>query len=219
MNGKNKLIKSKQRTVKFGEVFTSKKIVDSMINLIDEGKLTIESRFLEPACGNGNFLYEIFEKKLNSVENKYKKNQNDYERYSILAVSSLYGIDLLKDNILECRRRLLNLYIEKYKVNFNDKINEKCIFTANYILDHNIIVGDALTLKISKKTNKSIIFSEWTFVNASMIKRRDYTLANLIQYRPFESDTLFSDMGEQVVIPKTVKEYPLVHFLDFEKYD
>ncbi len=216
---KNKLIKSKQRTVKFGEVFTSKKIVDSMINLIDEGKLTIESRFLEPACGNGNFLYEIFEKKLNSVESKYKKNQNDYERYSILAISSLYGIDLLKDNILECRRRLLNLYIEKYKVNFNDKINEKCIFTANYILDHNIIVGDALTLKISKKTNKPIIFSEWTFVNASMIKRRDYTLANLIQYRPFESDTLFSDMGEQVVIPKTVKEYPLVHFLDFKKYD
>lgn len=216
---KNILVKSKQRTVEFGEVFTSKKIVDSMINLIDEGKLSIESRFLEPACGNGNFLYEILEKKLKSVEDKYKKDQNDYERYSILAVSSMYGIDILKDNVLECRKRLLDLYIEKYRNNFKDKTNDKSILSISYILDHNIIVGDALSLKVSDKSDKPIVFSEWTFVNTSMVKRRDYTLANLIEYRPFESDTLFSDAGEQVVIPKTVKEYPLVHFLDFKKYD
>jgi hypothetical protein len=215
---KNILVKSKQRTVEFGEVFTSKKIVDSMIDLIDEGKLSIESRFLEPACGNGNFLYEILEKKLKSVEDKYKKDQSDYERYSILAVSSIYGIDILRDNVLECRKRLLNLYIEKYKNNFKDKVNDKSILSISYILDHNIIVGDALSLKISDKSNKPIIFSEWTFVNTSMVKRRDYTLANLIEYRPFESDTLFSDAGEQVVIPKTIKEYPLVHYLDFKKY-
>ena len=215
---KNILVKSKQRTVEFGEVFTSKKIVDSMIDLIDEGKLSIESRFLEPACGNGNFLYEILEKKLKSVEDKYKKDQSDYERYSILAVSSIYGIDILRDNVLECRKRLLNLYIEKYKNNFKDKVNDKSILSISYILDHNIIVGDALSLKISDKSNKPIIFSEWTFVNTSMIKRRDYTLANLIEYRPFESDTLFSDAGEEVVIPKTIKEYPLVHYLDFKKY-
>ena len=214
---KNILVKSKQRTVEFGEVFTSKKIVDSMIDLIDEGKLSIESRFLEPACGNGNFLYEILEKKLKSVEDKYKKDQSDYERYSILAVSSIYGIDILRDNVLECRKRLLNLYIEKYKNNFKDKVNDKSILSISYILDHNIIVGDALSLKISDKSNKPIIFSEWTFVNTSMVKRRDYTLANLIEYRPFESDTLFSDAGEQVVIPKTIKEYPLVHYLDFKK--
>ena len=215
---KNILVKSKQRTVEFGEVFTSKKIVDSMIDLIDEGKLSIESRFLEPACGNGNFLYEILEKKLKSVEDKYKKDQSDYERYSILAVSSIYGIDILRDNVLECRKRLLNLYIEKYKNNFKDKVNDKSILSISYILNHNIIVGDALSLKISDKSNKPIIFSEWTFVNTSMVKRRDYTLANLIEYRPFESDTLFSDAGEQVVIPKTIKEYPLVHYLDFKKY-
>lgn len=215
---KNILVKSKQRTVKFGEVFTSKKIVDSMINLIDEGKLSIESRFLEPACGNGNFLYEILEKKLKSVEDKYKKDQSDYERYSILAISSMYGIDILKDNVLECRKRLLDLYVKKYKNNFKDKVNDKSILSISYILDHNIIVGDALSLKTSDKSNKPIVFSEWTFVNTSMVKRRDYTLANLIEYRPFESDTLFSDAGEQVVIPKTVKEYPLVHYLDFKKY-
>ena len=214
----NTLVKSKQRTVEFGEVFTSKEIVDSMINLIDEGKLSIESRFLEPACGNGNFLYEILDKKLKSVEDKYKKDQNDYERYSILAVSSMYGIDILDDNVLECRKRLLDLYIKRYTNLFKSKINNKSIVSVGYILDNNIITGDALSLKISDKSEKPIVFSEWSFINSTMIKRRDYTLANLIEYRPFESDTLFSDAGEQVVIPKTIKEYPLVHYLDFKKY-
>jgi|TARA_R110000803_G_scaffold118683_1_gene187065 hypothetical protein len=210
----NTLVKSKQRTVEFGEVFTSKEIVDSMINLIDEGKLSIESRFLEPACGNGNFLYEILDKKLKSVEDKYKKDQNDYERYSILAVSSMYGIDILDDNVLECRKRLLDLYIKRYTNLFKSKINNKSIRSVGYILDNNIIIGDALSLKISDKSEKPIVFSEWSFINSTMIKRRDYTLANLIEYRPFESDTLFSDAGNQVVIPKTIKEYPLIHYLD-----
>ena len=214
----NTLVKSKQRTVEFGEVFTSKKIVDSMINLIDEGKLSIESRFLEPACGNGNFLYEILDKKLKSVEDKYKKDQNDYERYSILAVSSMYGIDILDDNVLECRKRLLDLYIKRYTNLFKSKINNKSIESVGYILDNNIITGDALSLKISDKSEKPIVFSEWSFINSTMIKRRDYTLANLIEYRPFESDTLFSDAGNQVVIPKTIKEYPLIHYLDLVKY-
>ena len=185
-----------------------------MINLIDEGKLSIESRFLEPACGNGNFLYEILDKKLKSVEDKYKKDQNDYERYSILAVSSMYGIDILDDNVLECRKRLLDLYIKRYTNLFKSKINNKSIRSVGYILDNNIIIGDALSLKISDKSEKPIVFSEWSFINSTMIKRRDYTLANLIEYRPFESDTLFSDAGNQVVIPKTIKEYPLIHYLD-----
>ena len=214
----NTLVKSKQRTVEFGEVFTSKEIVDSMINLIDEGKLSIESRFLEPACGNGNFLYEILDKKLKSVEDKYKKDQNDYERYSILSVSSIYGIDILNDNVLECRKRLLDLYIKRYTNLFKNKINNKSIESVGYILDNNIITGDALSLKISDKSEKPIVFSEWSFINSTMIKRRDYTLANLIEYRPFESDTLFSDAGNQVVIPKTIKEYPLMHYLDLVKY-
>lgn len=214
----NTLVKSKQRTVEFGEVFTSKEIVDSMINLIDEGKLSIESRFLEPACGNGNFLYEILDKKLKSVEDKYKKDQNDYERYSILSVSSMYGIDILNDNVLECRKRLLDLYIKRYTNLFKNKINNKSIESVGYILDNNIITGDALSLKISDKSEKPIVFSEWSFINSTMIKRRDYTLANLIEYRPFESDTLFSDAGNQVVIPKTIKEYPLIHYLDLVKY-
>ena len=166
----NTLVKSKQRTVEFGEVFTSKEIVDSMINLIDEGKLSIESRFLEPACGNGNFLYEILDKKLKSVEDKYKKDQNDYERYSILAVSSMYGIDILDDNVLECRKRLLDLYIKRYTNLFKSKINNKSIVSVGYILDNNIITGDALSLKISDKSEKPIVFSEWSFVNSTMIK-------------------------------------------------
>jgi len=213
-----KIIKSKKRTVDFGEVFTSKEIVQSMINLIDQGKISIESRFLEPACGDGNFLSEILNIKLSSVENIYKKNQSDYERYSILAISSIYGIDILNDNVIECRNRLLEIFKKKYVSVFGDKINEKCIYSAKYILENNIIMGDALSLKTKNKQEKPIVFSEWSFISSSMVKRKDYTLANLIEYRPFESDTLFSDTGEEVVIPKTIKEYPLVHFLEFNKY-
>ena len=109
-----KIIKTKKRTVDFGEVFTSKKIVNSMIDLIDQGKISIESRFLEPACGDGNFLSEILNIKLTSVENIYKKNQSDFERYSIIAISSIYGIDILEDNVIDCRKRLLDIFRIKY---------------------------------------------------------------------------------------------------------
>ena len=213
-----KIIKSKKRTVDFGEVFTSKEIVNSMINLIDQGKISIESRFLEPACGDGNFLSVILNLKLRSVDNIYKKNQSDYERYSILAISSIYGIDILSDNVIDCRNRLLEIFKKKYISIFGDKINKKCIDSAKYILDNNIIIGDALSLKTKNKKEKSIVFTEWSFISPSMVKRKDYTLANLIEYRPFESDTLFSDTGEEVVIPKTIKEYPIVHFLDLGKF-
>lgn len=214
-----KIIKSKQRTINFGEVFTSREIINSMINILDKKAISIESRFLEPACGDGNFLTEIFDIKMQIVIDKYKKNQNEFEQYSILALSSLYGIDIQEDNILECKKRLMDKFNQIYVGLFKENIKKKCLNSAYYVLGHNMINGDALSLKRIDRSNKPIVFSEWSFVNATMIKRRDYTLANLIEYRPFESDTLFSDVGDAVTIPKTVKEYPLVHFLDLNKHD
>jgi len=216
---KEKIIRSKQRTVDFGEVFTSTRIVNSMINLLDKKVISIESKFLEPACGSGNFLIEILKIKMQLVIDKYKKNQNEFEKYSILALSSLYGIDILEDNIFDCKNRLMNKFEEKYKKLFKYNIKKRCLSSAAYILDQNILTGDAISLKIKNNLDKPIVFSEWSFVNSSMIKRRDYTLENLIEYRPFESDTLFSDTGSEVIIPKTIKEYPLTHFLDLEKYE
>jgi len=105
----SKQIKSKQRVADHGEVFTSPEIVNDMLNLVKQETERIDSRFLEPACGTGNFLAEILQRKLRVVENRYGKSQLEYERYAILAVSSIYGIDILEDNVQECRKRCLPL--------------------------------------------------------------------------------------------------------------
>lgn len=83
-----------------GEVFTSEREVNAMLDLIKPETERIESRFLEPASGTGNFLIEVLHRKLNVVETRYKKSQREYERYAVIAVSSLYGIDILEDNVL-----------------------------------------------------------------------------------------------------------------------
>src|ERR1017187_4607596 len=100
---------SKQRVADHGEVFTAQREVNAMLDLVKQETERIDSRFLEPACGKGNFLVEILERKLSVVELRYGKNQLDYERYAVLAASSVYGIDILEDNIVECRKRLFGI--------------------------------------------------------------------------------------------------------------
>jgi hypothetical protein len=207
-------IKNKKRVEEHGEVFTSKKEVNAMLDLVQKETIRIESRFLEPACGNGNFLIEIFKRKIEVVREKYRKNQLEFECYAVLAVSSLYGIEILEDNVEECRERLLNIFSEVYKKEYPDSFKDKCFNTVKFIFKKNIVYGDALALEVGGKKNTPIIFSEWSFVSNYMIKRRDFTLSNLIAYRPMEGENLFSDLGEEAFIPKTVKEYPLQNFLD-----
>ena len=120
--GRENQVKSKQRVADHGEVFTSKREVNAMLDLVIQETERIDSRFLEPACGTGNFLVEILERKLKIVKNRYKKNQLEYERYAVVAVSSVYGIDLLEDNIEEAKNRLFNIFNEKY----TDLYNENC---------------------------------------------------------------------------------------------
>ena len=104
-----KQVVSKKRVSDHGEVYTRKREVNAMLDLVKQETERIESRFLEPACGTGNFLSEILERKLHIVELRYGKNQLDYERYAVLAISSIYGIDILEDNVLECRKRLFDI--------------------------------------------------------------------------------------------------------------
>ena len=104
-------IKSKSRVVNHGEVFTSKKIVNDMLDLVKQETERIESRFLEPACGNGNFLAEVLERKLAVVKAKYSKSENEYKKYAFIAVASIYGVELLQDNVEECRQRLFDIFI------------------------------------------------------------------------------------------------------------
>lgn len=204
---------SKERVAEHGEVYTNKREVTNMLDLVKHETDRIDSRFLEPACGTGNFLTEILRRKLKVVETRYSKSQLEYERNAVLAISSIYGIDILDDNVKECRKRLYNIFNEKYISLFKENIKEKCRESVKYILERNIIWGDALSLKtIGNDTSRPIVFSEWSPVNGSMLKRRDYMMSFLVEKQ--HQMKLFSDEGNLADINEPVREYPLSHFLE-----
>lgn len=210
-------IKSKQRVVDHGEVFTSEREVNAMLDLVKQETDRIESRFLEPACGTGNFLIEVLHRKLDVVETRYKKSKLEYERYAVLAVSSIYGVDIQEDNVIQCRDRLFGYFNERYIQLYSDDCSPECQKSVQYILERNILWGDALTMKTVCGKEDPIVFSEWSAVNGSMLKRRDYSLAHLLAYQPMDGFNLFSDLGESAFIPKPVKEFPLMHFLRLDQ--
>jgi hypothetical protein len=190
-----------------------------MLDLVKSETERIDSRFLEPACGTGNFLTEILERKLRVVEARYGKSQLDFERYAILAVSSIYGIDILEDNVQQCRQRLFGIFDLNYLRLFKNKTNDNCRESVRYILERNIIWGDALDLKTKNEPRVPIVFSEWSPVNGSMLKRRDFTFHGLLEHEHIKGLPLFSDLGEDVFIPTPEKEYPLTHFLEVADVD
>ncbi len=208
-----KQVVSKQRVADHGEVLTGRREVNAMLNLVKSETERIDSRVLEPACGTGNFLAEILERKLRVLEARYGKSQLDYERYAILAVSSVYGIDILEDNVRQCRQRLFGIFDLSYLRLFKNKSNDDCRESVRYILERNIIHGDALSLKTVGDNPKPIVFSEWSPVNGSMLKRRDFTFHGLLAHEAIKEMPLFSDLGEDVFIPTPEKEYPPIHFL------
>ncbi len=207
-------VKSKSRVAQFGEVLTPPEIVNAMLDLVKQETERIDSRFLEPACGTGNFLTEILRRKLRVVEKRYKKNQPEYERYAVLAVSSIYGIDLLEDNVQECRQNLFEIVETDYTRLYKDKVKGAFLETVRYILERNIVHGDALTLQTVGENPQPIIFPEWSPVNGSMIKRRDFAFHELVSQSSMRELPLFSDLSEKAFIPEPVREYPLVHFLE-----
>lgn len=215
----HKQVKCKTRVADHGEVFTHEREVNAMLDLVKQETERIESRFLEPACGSGNFLVEVLKRKLEVVKSRYKRNQLEYERNAVVAISSIYGVDLLQDNIEECRQRLFDIFNEQYTTLYKDKCKDDCRESVSFILEHNIIQGDALTFKRVDRKDESIIFSEWSPVNSVKIKRRDYCF-EMLHNTQFGSDAgLFSDLGEETFIPDPLKEYPLTHFLRLSEHE
>ncbi len=145
------------------------------------------------------------------VEARYRKSLLEYERYTLLAVSSLYGIDILLDNVLECRQRLLALVDRYFRVFFRDDF----LRTVRFVIERNIIWGDALSLQTVGDHPQPIVFSEWSFVNGSMVKRRDFAFHELLAGAKSskERQLSFSDLGDEVFLPEPLKEYPLTHYL------
>ncbi|TRW26001.1 SAM-dependent DNA methyltransferase [Flavobacterium zepuense] len=211
----DKQVKSKKRVTDHGEVFTNDSEVNAMLDLVKHEAERIDSRFLEPACGNGNFLTEVLKRKLTIVDSRYSKSQIEWERYSVIAVSSIYGVDILEDNAMECRDRLLGIYIEWYSKTFK-KVNNDCIRSVQFLLNRNILWGDALDFT-NPETKQPIIFSEWSAVNGSMLKRRDYMFKFLVEKT--HQFSMFNDEGNAAAIDEPVKDFPLIHFLKLGEGD
>lgn len=205
------MTKSKSRIAEFGEVFTSEREVKAMLDLVEAETYRIESRFLEPACGDGNFLNEVLLRKLSIVGEKYSKVQLDYERNSFAAVASIYGIDLLQDNVKDCRTRLLTTFQNEYSRLFLCTTNQQLIMAIKWVLEKNIIHGDALTLQVAG-SKTPISFSEWAFVKGSKVKQTVYSLENILAYQPFEEGSLFSDLGDEAVLHRPIGSFPAKNF-------
>lgn len=203
---------SRQRIIDFGEVFTPEKLVNDMLDLVAHECERIDSRFLEPACGNGNFLTEVLRRKLRTVDLKHARNREKWQRDAILAVSSLYGIDLLADNIDVCRERLLKIVTEAHSAQFKNLLPVEAVRAAEYILSKNIVQGDALTFRTA--ANQPIVLSEWSPLNGMLLKRRDFSYEHLLEDSRVASLPLFSDMGENIFIPTAVGEFPPCHYLN-----
>lgn len=204
-------IKSRERVSNHGEVFTAEREVNAMLDLVKQETERIDSRFLEPACGNGNFLANILRRKLAVVRATANLNRPTYELNALLALGSLYGIELLDDNVCECRERLYAVLCEAYGELYPaPSQSAEFLSSARFILSRNIIVGDALTL-MTPDESRPIVFSEWSAVGYQ-IKRRDFTLDMLLQSQPLEEANLFSDLGENAFIPTPCAEYPLTPY-------
>ena len=192
---KTKQVKSRERVQQHGEVFTNEREVNAMLDLVKHETERIDSRFLEPACGDGNFLAEILRRKLqvcrNFVEQK-KSTQLEYEKNAVLAVSSIYGIELLPDNATTCRERLFRIFSDEYHTLFTDNVKQACLDSIRYLLSKNIIIGNALTYHRVDQPDQWIVISEWSLLGGGMMNRRDYEFSYMVG--DSQENDLFSDV-------------------------
>ncbi|MDR7086833.1 hypothetical protein J2X11_001672 [Aeromicrobium panaciterrae] len=202
------LIKSRQRVSDHGEVFTPDWLVETMLDLVREESQRIDSRFLEPACGEGNFLMKVLERKLAAVQIKYGQSEFEKRHFSLLGLMCIYGIELLPDNLDECRANMLAIFVDFLKLTEGDDL----LIAGAYVLSKNIVLGDALTMLNDK--GSAITFAEWGYLGRGKFQRRDFRFDTLTQMSAFgEEDTLFADLGRHEVFtpsknytPMTVRE-------------
>ncbi|AGH39354.1 Type III restriction system methylase [Bibersteinia trehalosi USDA-ARS-USMARC-192] len=180
-----------------------------MLDLVKAQTERIDATFLEPACGSGNFLAEILHRKLTIAE-KYKKIQLDYERNAVLAVASLYGIELLADNVSECRNHLLTIFSEHYQTLFPNTFQQKGLSAVEHILSKNIVCDDVLSMQTND--GRPLCFTEWKISNGNFIQRHDFIYHDLVHN--LSDLPLFSDDGEEAFIPQAHRSYPRIHFLE-----
>jgi hypothetical protein len=198
------LVKSKQRIADHGEVFTPSWMVEAMLDLVKGETERIDSRFLEPACGSGNFLVRILQRKLAAVEIKFGKSEFEKRHYALLALMCIYGIELLPDNIQECRENLLEIFASYLDINESDDV----YWAASHVLSTNLVHGDAL--KMHTALGLPIAFAEWGYLGKGKFQRRDFRLDILTQSSAFsEKGSLFARLGKHEIFTPA-RTYPPV---------
>lgn len=196
------LIKSKKRVADHGEVFTPPWLVEKMLDLVKGEAERIDARFLEPACGSGNFLTHVLRRKLAAVELKYGQSGFEKRHYALLGVMCIYGIELLPDNITECRANLLDIFAENLGLDEADEL----YCAASFVLSLNLVYGDALTMKASD--GKPITFAEWGYLGKGKFQRRDFRFDVLTGSSAFSAeDSLFAHLGKHEIF-KPIKAWP-----------
>ena len=185
------LIRSKRRVADHGEVFTPPWLVEKMLDLVKGETDRIDSRFLEPACGSGNFLVPVLQRKLAAVEAKYGKSDFERQHYALLALMCIYGIELLVDNIAECRANLLEVFAEYLNLDESDDLYR----AAFIVLSQNLVHGDALTMRA--RDGQPITFAEWGYLGKGKFQRRDFRLDVLTGSSAFSAEgSLFARLGK-----------------------
>jgi hypothetical protein len=202
------IVKSKQRVADHGEVFTPTWMVEAMLDLVKGETERIDSRFLEPACGSGNFIVQILKRKLAAVELKYGKHEFERRHYALLALMCIYGIELLPDNITECRANVLGILADYLKLDESDDLYR----AASHVLALNLVHGDAR--KMLTHDGQPITFAEWGYLSKGKFKRRDFRFDTLTHSSAFSAEgDLFSQLGKHEIftpaksyLPMTVSE-------------
>lgn len=201
-------MRSKQRVADHGEVFTPPWMVDAMLNLIRDEADRIDSRVLESACGSGNYIVAALQRKLSTVESKFGASSFEGRHYALLSVMCIYGIELLADNIAECRSNML----DTLEASLGLKKTDELIAAAAYVIRTNIVHGDSMTMLDSE--GESIVFAEWGYLGRGKFQRRDFRLASLTASASFDEEgTLFADLGNHEIFtplntypPMTLRE-------------
>ncbi len=194
-------VKSRQRVIDHGEVFTPAWMVEAMLDLVKDESERIESKFLEPACGSGNFLIQVLKRKLAAVYKKYGKSEFENRHHSLQGLMCIYGIELLEDNTQECRHNLLVIFAEYLRVEESSDWYQ----AAKEVLELNIIQGDALSM--TDPSGEALVFPEWAYLGKGSFQRRDFRFDNLVQVSSFGEGTLFAGLEKHEIFAP-VKSYP-----------
>jgi hypothetical protein len=206
----------RQRIIDHGEVFTPAELVSDMLDLVAHECEREDSRFLEPACGDGNFLTEVLRRRLLQIDEKHRA-QAQWEAHALLGLACLYGIELLGDNVSACRARLTHQFEEHYRERFGVSASEKVIGAVRLILRCNIIQGDAL--RMTAPSGEPLVLTEWSLVGRGRFKRRLYEYRELVPHSDqgaslFGQAAAHDEDGRPVFIPSHVRDLPTVHYLN-----